>query len=133
MQVSRSNKNINRVLTIVTKAAERCLDDPVVNKAISGYELDDYTIKLSMVIFQRETIEIDISDRDPTSLILIFLKSLSNEVKEILSAVKIAEKQFLKDHRSYGEGFGDSPAIALTGLLMFKSVLDSIAENTTKK
>ena len=119
-------KRIQRVASVVTRAAERCFHNTEISRVTSEYSGSEFTLGLSVTVLDYYDLDADICCVSASECASMFIESILNSVERIIIKLEEEEKEFQSDINEYGEAFSESPAAYLSSALMFKQIISGI-------
>ena len=131
--IANDLKKIQRVLSLIVRAIERCFDSPEVLYAECGYSDGVYTMTLTANIFNDSVLDIDfdvdVENESSKKCITIFFREISNAIGKAVVQIDAEEKKIAKDIKEYGESYSESVVVQLSSILMFEQILSSLKRN----
>jgi hypothetical protein len=124
--IIRDLKKIQRIISIVVRAAERCFQNAEVTYLECTYEKSEFTLKLNIDLFKFEYIEVEVSSDDANYCIEQFLRGIRMTMHRIIKELKDKEFEIKSDIKKYDQSFSDSPLLYLSSAVMFNQVINNI-------
>lgn len=132
--IANDLKKIQRILSLIVRAIERCFDKPDILYAECGYSYGVYSMKLSANIINDSVLDIgfdvDIENENSKKCITIFFGEVSNAIGKAIDEIDAEEKKISKDIKEYGESYSESVIVQQSSILMFKQIFSSLKRNT---
>ncbi|WP_172587482.1 hypothetical protein [Shewanella xiamenensis] len=119
-------KRIQRVVSVVTRATERCFHNTDVSLVTCKYSSGEFTMELSANVLEYYYLDAHICCASADKCASMFIASILNSVDRIISKLEKEEKEFRIDVKKYGEAFSESPAAYLSSAFMFKQIITGI-------
>lgn len=131
--IANDLKKIQRVLSLIVRAIERCFDKPEVLYAECGYSDGVYSIRVLANIFNDSVLDIDfdidVENESSKKCITIFFREISSSISKAVDKIDAEEKRISKDVKEYGESYNESVVVQQSSLLMFEQIFSSLRRN----
>jgi hypothetical protein len=125
--IIKNYKKIQRVSSVILRAAERCLHEVDVTQVRSVFTNDEYILQISMVFFEHEAIDITIIHKNANECIKLFISQITGSIDILIDKLKCEEERN-KGIEEYDSAIldADNTLIFLSSALMFKQIIKSI-------
>ena len=124
--IIESLNKLQRVATVVTRAAERCFQDADVSQVTCEYNTGDYRIEFSADILEYHYLDSEVSCSNVDKCLSVFVYNLLKSIEKIIIELESIENEYQDDLRKYGETHIESKALSLSSALMFKQIVSRI-------
>ena len=124
--IIRSYKKIQRVSSVVVRAAERCFPKSEVSNVKCEYSYGEYSLELTVSLFEYESIDVEVSNVDVNKCSEQFIEKIKKSIGNIIKELKKEEQEIKNDIKEYGETYADSSMQYLSSALMFEQIICNI-------
>lgn len=124
--IIRNYKNIQRISSVIVRAAERCFQNAEVTHVKCEFWQGEYTLELNVNIFEFESFDVEISHVDVNKCVEQFIGEIKNIINKIIKELELKESEIKQDIKEYDKAFTDSPLQYLSSVLMFNQIICNI-------
>lgn len=124
--IIRSYKKIQRISSVVVRAAERCFPTSEVTNVKCEFSYDEYSLELTVSIFECESIDVEVTNVDVDKCSQQFIEKIKRSIGNLIKELKKEEQEINKDIKEYGGMFADRPMQHLSSALMFEQIVCNI-------
>ena len=120
-------KKMQRVLSVVTRAADRCFQAPVFKLIASEFYENHFTIDISFIVFDEEEVSASASNINCADAVEEFIVKADTSVSDIIKRLSWDETRTKTGISKHKPDFTPENEVQLTSTIMFKQLIVSLA------
>lgn len=119
-------KRNQRIVSLISKAIEKCFKDPEIKKLSVSYDTGVYYMEINADIDVTYKIYALTSNENPEICANEFLKKILKALDYRINLFQSHEDEIMENLQNYGCSDSDSPALKLTSTLMLKRIIETL-------